>query len=226
VVSDPIAPKPRPFLRALPGGAARQPPREESYSDGELFEGIARGDERIAAEIYRRLLPAVESALYRVLGRREPEHEDLVQSSFEQIIRTLSERRYAQACSLNTWASTLAAHVALKALRSRYRQRKVFDARVEPAELEELPGAGQDVERTVHARRDIERLRALLSELSPKYAEAVVLHDLMGYPLAEIATLTGASIAAAQSRLVRGRKELAARMGETSAEGGRHGSSE
>jgi DNA-directed RNA polymerase specialized sigma24 family protein len=34
----------------------------------------------------------------------------------------------------------------------------------------------------------------------------------MGHPLAEIAQLTGSSIAAAQSRLVRGRKELMRRL--------------
>jgi RNA polymerase sigma-70 factor (ECF subfamily) len=113
----------------------------------------------------------------------------------------------------------LAAHVALKALRSRYRQRNVFNSKLEPDELEELASGDDDVERTVGVRRDVERLRTLLSNLPPHQAEAVVLHDLMGHPLAEIATITGASIAAAQSRLVRGRKELALRMAETKTEG-------
>ena len=58
----------RPLLRAIEGGAAKTGP---AYTDSELFEGIASGDERIARELYRRLLPAVEGALYRVLGRRE-----------------------------------------------------------------------------------------------------------------------------------------------------------
>lgn len=222
MVSDPVIPKRRPVLRAIRGGGAAS---AAAYSDSELFEGIANGNERVAAELYRRLLPAVEAALYRVLGRREPEHEDLVQISFEQIIMTLSERRYAQACSLNTWASTLAAHVALKALRSRSRQRNVFNMKVEPAELSELPGGGEDVERTVGHRQEIERLREILSELPPAQAEAVVLHDLMGHPLAEIASITGASIAAAQSRLVRGRKELAARLAQGRAEGAGHAAS-
>jgi RNA polymerase sigma-70 factor (ECF subfamily) len=213
-VSEPAAravtPKRRPFLRAIIGGAAAS--QAPAYTDTELFEGIATGDERIARELYRRLLPSVEAALYRVLGRREHDHEDLVQSSFEQIIITLAQRRYAQACSLNTWASTIAAHMALKSLRSRYRQRNVFDARVGADDLAEVASGGEDVERTVGDRRELERLRLRLSELPAAQAEAVVLHDLMGHPLAEIATITGASVAAAQSRLVRGRKELMARM--------------
>jgi RNA polymerase sigma-70 factor (ECF subfamily) len=212
VVSEPLIPKPRPVLRAIAGGSSRAGGLAPAYTDEELFEGIARGDELIAAELYRRLLPAVEATLFRVLGRREPEHEDLVQSSFEQIIVTLSERRYAQACSLKTWASTITAHVALKALRSRYRQRRVFNTAVEPSELTERASNDEDVERNVGLARELERLRGLLSEISPDQAEAVVLHDLMGHALAEIATITGVSIAAAQSRLVRGRKELQARL--------------
>jgi RNA polymerase sigma-70 factor, ECF subfamily len=201
----------RPFLRAIPGGAnAGQ--AAPAYTDTELFEGIASGDERIARELYRRLLPSVEAALYRVLGRREHDHEDLVQSSFEQIVITLSQRRYAQACSLNTWASTIAAHIALKSLRSRYRQRSVFDGRVGSDDVAEFAMGREDVERTVSERRELERLRLRLSELPAAQAEAVVLHDLMGHPLAEIAAITGASVAAAQSRLVRGRKELMAKL--------------
>jgi RNA polymerase sigma-70 factor (ECF subfamily) len=211
VAASPVTtPKRRPLLRAITGGANAR--AAAAYTDTELFEGIANGEERIARELYRRLLPAVEAALFRVLGRREHDHEDLVQSSFEQIIITLSQRRYAQACSLNTWASTIAAHVALKSLRSRYRQRNVFDARLGADDLAEVASGGDDVERTVGDRRELERLRLRLSELPAAQAEAVVLHDLMGHPLAEIATITGASVAAAQSRLVRGRKELMARM--------------
>lgn len=205
------------MLRAIPGGSSRGAgPAVATYTDEELFDGIARGDERMAAEVYRRLLPAVEATLYRVLGRREPEHEDLVQSSFEQIILTLSERRYAQACSLKTWASTITAHVALKTLRSRYRQRKLFNLTVEPAELTEHASGDEDVERNVLLQREVERLRVHLSDISPDQAEAVLLHDLMGHALAEIATITGVSIAAAQSRLVRGRKELSARLNKAS----------
>ena len=216
MVSEPLVPKPRPVLRAIAGGSSRAGSSAPSYTDEELFQGIGQGDERIAAELYRRLLPAVEATLFRVLGRREAEHEDLVQSSFEQIILTLSERRYAQACSLKTWASTITAHVALKTLRSRYRQRRLFNTAVEPSELTERASGTEDVERNVGLQREVEQLRSVLSEISSEQAEAVLLHDLMGHALAEIATITGVSIAAAQSRLVRGRKELQARLSKAS----------
>jgi len=44
------------------------------------------------------------------------------------------------------------------------------------------------------------------------HAEAVFLHDVLGHELAEIAIMTQVSVSAAQSRLVRGRRELFRRL--------------
>jgi RNA polymerase sigma-70 factor (ECF subfamily) len=60
--------------------------------------------------------------------------------------------------------------------------------------------------------------------MSEKLAKTLLLHDMVGCSLAETATITGASMAAAQSRLVRGRKELDLRLKqerERMSEGGR-----
>jgi RNA polymerase sigma-70 factor (ECF subfamily) len=190
-------------------------PRSRSDSqaqDTELLEGIRRGDERVAVELYHRLLPSVEASLVRVLGRRESDHEDLVQTAFEQLILTLARESYAQVCSLKTWASSIAAHVALKSLRSRSRQRRVFNASVEASELTESQGSGEDVERSLASRQSLERVREQLSQLSPAKAEAVLLHDVLGHGLTEVAALMGSSVTAAQTRLSRGRRELMERM--------------
>jgi RNA polymerase sigma-70 factor (ECF subfamily) len=229
----------RAHLRAIPGGAspAESPAGSEpavplrahsqpvprgtalEVDDEWLVDGIVSGDQTVAVELYRRLLPVVEATLLRVMGRRESDHEDLVQISFEQIILTLSERRYAQACSLKTWASTLAAHVALKALRSRIRQRRVFDLHVEAHEATQQYGGRDDVERSVSSKQELEVVRRELAALSPARAEAVLLHDVLGHGLAEIAVITGSSVVAAQSRLSRGRRELSERLAKVSSRG-------
>jgi RNA polymerase sigma-70 factor (ECF subfamily) len=56
-------------------------------------------------------------------------------------------------------------------------------------------------------------MRGHLVSMKEEHAQAVFLHDVLGHDLAEIALMTNVTVAAAQSRLVRGRKELYRRMG-------------
>jgi RNA polymerase sigma-70 factor (ECF subfamily) len=179
-------------------------------NDDALIEAVMQGDVRRAAQLHNRLIQIIESTVYRVCGRYEPDHDDLVQATFEQVVVTIMQKRFARACSLTTWASTLAAHIAFKALRSRARQRRAFD-RYPP---EDLTGARFDVdlERSADVGILIEQARQHLAAMDHDKATTVLLHDVLGHELAEIAVLTNVSVAAAQSRLVRGRRELYGRM--------------
>lgn len=207
-------------LRLVPGSPenlARTP------TDEELIEAVQGGDPRVAGELYGRLVGVVDHTLYRVFGRREIDHDDLVQTVFEQIVVTLSRRSYARACSLRTWASSIASHVGFNALRSRRRERGVIDrdATIEAA----LAPARNDVEGVASARRELDRVRRQLVGMRPPQAQTVFLHDVLGHELAEIALMMGVSVAAAQSRLVRGRRELYRRLGAQDARrpnGGAH----
>jgi RNA polymerase sigma-70 factor (ECF subfamily) len=189
-------------LRLLEGGSREVAPR----SDEALIEAVQRGDQRVASELYERLIEVVDHTLYRIFGRREPDHDDLVQSTFEQIVRTLTERSYARACNLRTWASSIASHVGLNALRARRRERNVID-RLYQGDMELVP-LDRDAEKSAQARAELEELRATLGAMKPEQAHAVFLHDVLGHDLAEMALLLDISVAAAQSRLVRGRREL------------------
>lgn len=183
-------------------------------SDDEIIDAVCRGDHKVAGSLYDRLSPIVDQTLFRLMGRREVDHDDLMQSAFEQIVLTITKHKFARECSLTTWASTVAAHVGLNALRSRTRERRVVDRSV-ARDLDTVHAkTSSDIERQVAARRQLERLRANLGAMSLERAETLVLHDVLGHDLASIATMTGASVAAAQSRLVRARRELAERMGE------------
>lgn len=193
-------------LRALPGGGGTAP-----VSDEAIIRAFEEGDPHFGAHLYDRVVRVVEGTLFRVMGTRSEDHEDLVQSAFEQIVRTLAQRRFARACSLSSWAAAVTTRVALNAIRGRRTRRKYFDGRVPSDELGAAHEGG-DAERSAAAKQALERLRFELSEMSEKKAEALVLHDVLGHELSEISVLTGSSVAAAQSRLVRGRRELAERM--------------
>jgi len=203
------------WLRSVPSPSAESVSARPVSSDEEIIEAVARGDDRIGGQLYDRLVGVVDRTLYRVFGRREADHDDLVQASFEQIVLTLARRRFAGACSLSTWASTVASHVGLNALRSRRRERRVVE-RGEAADVQQdtlpLPSNVGDVERAMNARLELDRLRSHLAAIDPVKAQTLFLHDVLGHELAEVAVLTGVSVAAAQSRLVRGRRELVESM--------------
>ena len=68
------------------------------------------------------------------------------------------------------------------------------------------------VEQLVETQHLANRFLRVLSSIPLAHAEAVVLHDLLGHDLAEIARLTEVSVASAQSRLVRGRCKALRRL--------------
>jgi RNA polymerase sigma-70 factor (ECF subfamily) len=123
-------------------------------------------------------------------------------------VDSLHRRRYARDCSLTSWASAISCHIALNALRSRRRQRAIGAK----TQQELQPPARGDFESQLAARQALERIRRELSRMNRARAEVLVLHEVNGLELAEIAHVLGISQAAAQSRLSRGRRELLQRL--------------
>jgi RNA polymerase sigma factor (sigma-70 family) len=196
-------------LRALPGSGGT---RSLTASDEEIIAAVQRGDSRVADELYRRLAGVVDRTLFKIFGRRESDHDDIAQMAFEQVVETLARQQFAGACSLETWAARVASHVGLNALRSRRRERHWLDRQQDGAVASETRPSSLDSDRMMEARSRLEQVRRHLVLMKPEQAEAVFLHDALGHDLAEIAVMMGASVAATQSRLVRGRKELWKRL--------------
>lgn len=193
-----------PHLRVVSGGAVAEPPL---LGDDEIIDAVERGDAEIAEALYDRLGGIVSATLLRVLGKRDVDHEDLVQMAFEQIFVSLARRRFGRACSLKSWAVSITTNIALNALRKRRTERRYVDTGLDSRQLE-VAGRVADAERATQ----VVALREELANLAPSTAEVVVLFEVMGCDLAEIAAATGLSVAAAQSRLVRGRAELRSRL--------------
>lgn len=199
-----------PLLRVVraPQAAEASP----ALSDDELLEGLIRGDRALGSELCRRMTRVVDGTLYRVIGRRAEDHDDLVQTAFEQIVLTLSRGKFSRECSLTTWASAITCNVALHAIRRRRTERRIFEESSDTEQLLLRAATNSDPESHAGSREELVRVRGHLSRMSEKLARTLLLHDMLGCGLAETATITGVSMAAAQSRLVRGRKELSTRM--------------
>jgi RNA polymerase sigma factor (sigma-70 family) len=158
---------------------------------------------------HRLLLPVVNAALRRVVAARDQEYEDLLQSALEAVVTAMREDKFRGDSSLSTWASRIARNVALNALRARSRERRVFahEADTEDAAARSHSSA-PNPEKLADARERLSGYHEALRRLSPSKAQVVYLCDVLGHGLDEVAVTLGISVAAAQSRLVRGRKEI------------------
>lgn len=180
-------------------------------SDDELVRAIQRGDKQVGKILYGRLSRVIDATLSRVIGPGQPDHDDWVQACFEEVVRSLYKGQFKGRCRLTSWAASIACHIGLNAIRSRKIERGIFD-RAENVEDSGLRHDAGSPEQALEARAQLRQLRVALATLSPGRAEAVLLHDALGYDLAEVAALTSSSEAAVQSRLVRGRRDLQERL--------------
>lgn len=176
-------------------------------TDEQICRALIAGQGGAAEAVYDRIADVVEAVLYRLLGA-DAERDDLVQQAIERVISTVVSGRYARGCSLRSWATLLAQHVAVDALRARARERRLFDRSATRQALELVAAHTDTPERLADARRRVVLLQSALASVTRDRSEAVVLHDVLGHDLAEIARLKGVTVAAAQSRLVRGRREV------------------
>jgi RNA polymerase sigma-70 factor (ECF subfamily) len=194
-------------LVALPGGASTQA-EVQDFSDQQIIEGLVAGQAWAADAFYERVSGVVERTLRRIIQSPEADREDLQQVTLERVVQSLVDRRFSGACSLTTWASAIAGHVGIDALRSRVRERNLFRNDADAEGQAQIKIEGATLEGRLEARSDIEQIQRLLGSMKSEHAKTLVLHDALGHELSEIAVIMGVSVAAAQSRLVRGRKEL------------------
>lgn len=174
-----------------------------SLDDAAILAAVRAGDRMAATALHHRVRPQVERTIVRLLGRRDRDHEDLTQSSLIEVVRSLD--RFRGDCSLDTWTSRVTAHTVFKELRRRRVESGVFDRSAETDHA-----TTRDLEQHLGDRAMLGRLRRHLDAMDPDKAFTVVLHDVCGHDLREIAEITEVSVAAAQGRLSRGRRELMA----------------
>jgi RNA polymerase sigma-70 factor (ECF subfamily) len=176
----------------------------EPLDDARLVAAVRSGNASMAGAFYDRTRPVVEKTVQRLLGSRDCDLDDMVQVAMIELLHSLD--RFRGECSLDTWSSTISANVVYKQLRRRTLERSIFSRELAP---EEVP-------RSTHQRPIlrgmVERVMHHLDQMAYERAWTFLLHDVHGYSLDEAAAITGASVAAAQSRLVRGRRELHERI--------------
>jgi RNA polymerase sigma-70 factor (ECF subfamily) len=146
----------------------------------------------------------VHAQIHKLAGRRDA--AELVQVAAEQVIRSLPQ--FEGRSRLSTWTFRICYLTIQKHDRWYQRWLRRFTLTLDG----QLPERADDVaagdERAVEAER-AERLQRALDQLSARRRAVVVLHDLEGLAVDEIATVVGANPVAVRSRLRDGRKALA-----------------
>lgn len=194
---------PRVHLRLVPPKADEHlAAHEPTLDDCELLAALRAGDPSAATALYDRTRSVVERTVARLLGSHDCDAPDVAQLAFIELVNTIGIFRGD--CPLDAWVSMISARIVYKHIRRRRLERQLFSA----VPVQAL-GLGSEVTRRDLVFRDaIRRVQEHLAQVDANRSWTFLLHDVFGYDLKEVASITNVTVAAAQSRLVRGRREV------------------
>ena len=187
-------------------GTGSERPSPAAVDDSVLLAGLKARDSGLSAAFYDRVRPLVDRTLNRLLGRRDNDYEDVAQRALFELVDTID--RFRGECPLDAWISIVTARAAYRTIRRRRLERRLF-AELDP---EQPPPLVPSHANSVAARQAVARIGVELEQMDSNRAWTFLLHDVYGYDLKEIGQITGVSLSAAQSRLVRGRREIHERI--------------
>lgn len=169
----------------------------------ELVERCKQGDETAWTKLVEATQREVYTLCLRVL--RDPDDAaEATQDTYLKVWRGL--KGFRGDAAFTTWLYRVAMNAAISRQRSRSRKRD-HETSSEDEMLTQLPSA-ESIEAVAGARIDVKILESGLKRLPEHYRSAVVLRDVYGCSIAEIADLSKVTQAAAKVRVHRGRKML------------------
>lgn len=173
--------------------------------DEALLTLYANGDEAAARALTARLTPRVMAHAYRLLGERA-EAEDVAQEAMMRLWKIAPDWRKGEA-RVTTWLYRVVANLAIDRLRRRRRGGPPLEDVPEPVDASPGPA-----ERLIDRQRRA-ALQHALGTLPERQRQAVVLRHIEGMGNPEIATIMEISTEAVESLTARGRRALAAALG-------------
>jgi len=128
--------------------------------------------------------------------------DDLLQETLLNIARALP--KFEGRSSLKTWAFSIATRVATDHFRRPDQRARIVNI----DETECLPTSGLDVDDSLVIEEMSDCVRGVIDSLPGDYRTALVLHDLQGLTVAEVADVANCSLATAKIRIHRARCRL------------------
>lgn len=144
--------------------------------------------------------PAVYAHLRRIFGP-DADVDDVFQQVFEEVLKSLP--RFQGRSKLRTWIYRITVNVAYQEMRLQYRRPAAV-----PLDEAHEPEDPHDLEADLDARAAKALLYDCLEELSPKLRMVVVLRDIEGKTLPEIAEQLGRPLPTVVSQSKTARTQL------------------
>ena len=171
-----------------------------------IAQAAARGDRSATHALLIALAPHLLRTVRSLLGRDNPDAEDIAQEAALVVIGALPTFRGES--SVVRFATRTAVLVAMNARRKRAAGKRGGGLAASTTELDELAAHTDGPEKRLARAEAAEAVRALLLTLPAPQAEALALHCVGGATLAEIAAATNAPLQTVKSRLRLARRAL------------------
>lgn len=180
----------------------------QNSADANLIRRIQRGEEAAFREVVERYQTKVYSIIYGILRNRN-DAEDIAQQVFTKVFFSIG--KFDSRSALLTWIYKITVNECYDYLRKRRVRKLVYEsdfseddaqrfARSEPA-VDGRPTVESDL-----ARRDY--VVKLLSKVSPEDRSLLLLKEVEGHSVEELAELTGMNQNTVKVRLFRARQKL------------------
>lgn len=193
-------------MSELPTGAVHTETGDSALLDRlrageeEAFEQLVRENTGRLLAVARRLLPSEEDA------------RDVVQEAFLSAFRHLS--RFEGGSKLSTWLHRIVVNAALMRLRTRRRKPEESLDALLPAFLEDghhaerFSGWAEPADRALERTEIKQLVRQQIDRLPETYRTVLLLRDIEGMEIDEVAASLGVTTNAVKMRLHRGRQAL------------------
>jgi RNA polymerase sigma-70 factor, ECF subfamily len=194
---------PEPELVGAPHPPPGPAPTRAGRSDAELLRAHVDGDPAAFGELYRRHRDRLWAVAVRTLADRE-EAADALQDALLSAHRAAA--RFRGDSAVTTWLHRIVVNSCLDRIRRRKAQPTVPLPEEGPAWGAELAAPAVDHDTVLVVRQ-------ALAQLPVDQRTAIVLVDLQGYSVAEVAAILEIAEGTVKSRCARGRARLAMLLG-------------
>lgn len=178
-----------------------------------LLRRCQAGEPGAFEEFVHRYQPRVQAVIYSIL-RNSNDAEDIAQQVFAKVYFSMSKFDFRSAVS--TWIYKIAVNECYDYLRKQKVRKAVLLADLseeEAARVENLDPAAQAGAANLEERAELKEItEKLLRRLAPEERILLILKEVEGYSIQEVANVLGLNENTAKVRLFRARQKLVSRL--------------